>query len=203
MIAHNLPIYEDKITKGEIDFLVDDLTSNLVMHIELVYKFYLLDSPDDSMKNDQWIGPNRKDSLVLKVDKTNRHQLPLLKSSLCKKPLEILGLNQENVEQRVWFKAQLFTPYLHEFKWKSDLNKKCNEGFWCRMEDFKKFASDEDSFCIPEKKNWMVNPELNENWYSKDSTLNEIKKYLDVQRSPMCWMKNKEGQTKKFFIVWW
>ena len=52
----NIQIYRDKITIGELDFLV---TSNTEWyHLEVVYKFYLYDDSVGESKLDHWIGPN-------------------------------------------------------------------------------------------------------------------------------------------------
>ena len=33
--------------------------------------------------------------------------------------------------------------------------------------------------------------------------LEENKKYLERQFSPLCWMKTTTGELKKFFLIWW
>ena len=69
LIAKNLQIIHNKKTLGEIDFLIRDLKENKVIHLELVYKFYLFDPLYSENKYACWIGPNRKDSLPLKINK--------------------------------------------------------------------------------------------------------------------------------------
>ena len=60
-------IIVDKITIGEIDCLIEYL--NKYIHLEIVYKFYLYDEHINTGELDHWIGPNRKDSLVFKLNK--------------------------------------------------------------------------------------------------------------------------------------
>src|SRR5690606_12766576 len=67
VIAQNIQIQREKITLGEIDFLIEDCTGNRQFHVELVCKFYLYD-PSLDRELDRWIGPNRKDSLLQKIE---------------------------------------------------------------------------------------------------------------------------------------
>ncbi len=41
VIAKNIQVFKQKITIGELDFLIEDLLNGGLMHIELVYKFYV------------------------------------------------------------------------------------------------------------------------------------------------------------------
>ncbi len=77
LISNNIQVFKDKVTIGELDFIVKDLFKDKIIHIELIYKFYLYD-PEISMELDRWIGPNRNDSLLRKVEKLKNHQFPLL-----------------------------------------------------------------------------------------------------------------------------
>lgn len=44
VLLHNLPIREEKRTVGEIDFIVQETATKQLIHIELTYKFYLIDT---------------------------------------------------------------------------------------------------------------------------------------------------------------
>ena len=64
IISENLQIKNEKITIGELDFLLKNKSKHI--HLEVVYKFYLYDSNINSNNSlDYWIGPNRKDTLSL------------------------------------------------------------------------------------------------------------------------------------------
>ncbi|MEH6407427.1 MAG: DUF1853 family protein, partial [Leeuwenhoekiella sp.] len=130
LIAKNLQIIHNKRTLGEIDFLIRDLNENKVIHLELVYKFYLFDPLYSENKYACWIGPNRKDSLPLKINKLREHQLPLLYRPETLPFLSKIGLKPEKIEQKVCFKAQLFTDFRSKKADFKGLNPDSQVGFW-------------------------------------------------------------------------
>ncbi|MDG1841923.1 MAG: DUF1853 family protein, partial [Crocinitomicaceae bacterium] len=108
IIVKNLQIIQDKITIGEIDCVIKHLKKYI--HLEIVYKFYLYDKHIDTGELDHWIGPNKKDSLVFKLNKLKNKQLPLLHHFKTKELLAKTRLNIDNISSIVFFKAQLFVP---------------------------------------------------------------------------------------------
>ncbi len=80
------------------------------IHLEIIYKFYLYDSSVGESEIEHWIGPNRRDSLLQKLNKLKDKQLPLLYSKECLTYLETLKLTASEIDQQLYFKAQLFVP---------------------------------------------------------------------------------------------
>jgi hypothetical protein len=78
VLYENIQVIEDKNTIGEIDFIIEEILTKRVIHIELAYKFYLFDPSISSEPINNWIGPNRNDSLKEKLDKLKNKQFPLL-----------------------------------------------------------------------------------------------------------------------------
>lgn len=76
ILAENLQIQDGKRTIGELDALI--LDKGKPIHLEIVYKFYLFDPHENDNELSHWIGPNRKDSLLQKLEKLREKQLPLL-----------------------------------------------------------------------------------------------------------------------------
>ena len=74
LIAENIQISKDRITLGELDCLL--YKNGNPIHLEVVYKFYLYDPTKQGLHC--WIGPNKKDRLVEKLEKLQQKQLPLL-----------------------------------------------------------------------------------------------------------------------------
>ncbi len=66
LLLSNFQIQEGKLTVGEIDYIIKTINTKRVQHIELSYKFYLLDNSLDADFIGKWIGPNRKDFLHIK-----------------------------------------------------------------------------------------------------------------------------------------
>ncbi len=202
VIAKNLQVFKEKITIGELDFLIRDLQNDKVIHIELIYKFYLYD-PSMSQELDRWIGPNRKDSLLQKVDKLKNKQLPLLFRDETTPILESFNLRASTINQQVCFLANLFIPYLHRDESLPHLNKNCIVGYWMRLEEFIVEEHTSLLFYIPKKQDWVVKPKYNEMWFSFEDICNEVQLYLSQKKSPLVWVKTNEDSYKKLFIIWW
>lgn len=199
MIAENVQISRDKITLGELDCLLYHCGNPI--HLEVVYKFYLLDPSVGPSSLDCWIGPNRKDSLVEKLEKLQKKQLPLLYSKECREYLQSLSLKAEIIEQQVYFKAQLFLPLSMNSVIDSNINSDCVAGFYLHSSEITQFKN--AKFYIPTKKDWLVIPHPNVNWLEYDDFTIESNAYLQRKFSPMCWIKLPTGELKKFFFVWW
>ncbi|MEL6977000.1 MAG: DUF1853 family protein, partial [Bacteroidota bacterium] len=60
VVLKNIPVLEGKTTVGEIDFILKDLVRDEVVHVELTYKFYVID-PSISEPIHRLLGPNRRD----------------------------------------------------------------------------------------------------------------------------------------------
>ena len=89
-ISNNLQLINEKITVGEIDFLLEEFSSEQKIHLELAIKFYLKIKVNEEV---QWIGPSSKDRLLRKKDKLLNHQLQLAKNYNSLLPNEFQHLN--------------------------------------------------------------------------------------------------------------
>jgi hypothetical protein len=150
---------------------------------------------------EHFIGPNRKDSLVDKLTKLQEKQLPLLYSEACEKYLNSIHLSSKNMEQQVYFKAQLFVPFSDKNIQLKDLNQNCCVGFYINSKELQEFTT--CKFYIPKKKDWLVVPHKNVNWQSYNQIKEALYDYLKREFSHLCWIKFHNGEIKKFFLVWW
>lgn len=198
LLKSNVQVFSKKITIGELDCLIKQLDVNL--HLEIVYKFYLYD-PSISTELNRWVGPNRNDSLVLKLNKLKEKQLPLLYHPDTAKLLNELNIKSYEFKQRVYFKAQLFIPFHGTESSFEYVNNKCIKGFYIRPGDLKFFTN--YTYYIPTKLDWLVEPHLDVDWISTQAFRSTITELLAAQKSPLCWMKSTEGKIQKFFVVWW
>lgn len=73
--AHNLQIFRDGKTLGELDLLLEDSASKL-FHTELAVKFYL-QVASGKREWKYWVGPNSIDRLDIKCERMIEHQLSL------------------------------------------------------------------------------------------------------------------------------
>ena len=198
-IAENIQISKNKITLGELDCIL--LKGEKPIHLEIIYKFYLYDASLGKDPLQHWIGPNRKDSLVEKLDKLQQKQLPLLYSKECLEYLESIDLNVKDIEQQVYFKAQLFVPFRMNTAIESSINKDCIVCFYIHQEELSQFKN--AKFYIPSKKDWLIIPHTNIDWLHYKDFVRESSTYLQRQFSPLCWIKTNTGELKKIFLVWW
>jgi hypothetical protein len=199
VIVENIQIQQEKITLGELDCLL--LKDKKPIHLEIIYKFYLYDSSVGESEIEHWIGPNRRDSLLQKLNKLKDKQLPLLYSKECLTYLETLKLNATEIEQQLYFKAQLFVT-LKEYGNKFPLiNNNCIGGFYIYNKELDKFK--DCKFHIPNKHNWLVKPHTNIDWSSFNNFIINLQEFLSNEKAPLCWLKKPNGEFFKFFVVWW
>lgn len=199
-IASNIQIFRDKITLGEIDFLIKDLQENEILHVELVYKLYLYD-PDLPKGYDRWIGPRRKDSLPQKLKRLEEKQFPLLHLPETREKLQHLNMNFSEVKQQLCFKAKLFIPpgTNPEFQ---NLNPACLKGKWIHWKDFKNIDGQSKSYCSPKKVYWSMSPNKNKSWLNLSQMKEIVSTLIEKDRPPLIWMKS-ENKIEQFFVVNW
>lgn len=200
LLSDSLQIRRDKHTLGELDVLFKNKSQPA--HLECVYKFYLYDHTK-SYKNilDPWIGPNRTDALVQKLDKLRLKQLPLLHHPITQTYLNELGYSSLDIEQVVQFKAQLFLPLDHFNIELGPLNRNCISGFHCHFKNLVNFKA--FKFYVPRKLDWLAIPQLEVDWLGFKEAYKNIKDQCAMHRSPMIWLKDPEDNLQKAFFTWW
>ena len=199
MIAKNLQIIQDKITIGELDCVFKYLQDYI--HLEIVYKFYLYDDEFSENELDNWIGPNRKDSLRFKLDKLKNKQLPLLDHATTKEILNDLSLCHQDISSKVLFKAQLFIPKNCAGMAFEKINNECVIGYYMGMAEFKKRTNCE--FYMPNKLDWLIIPHEGVEWLTHIDFMPCLELEISQSRSPLCWVKTPDNQLEKIFIVYW
>ncbi len=204
ILGKSLQVFKNKITIGELDFIIRDLKTKKVIHLEIVYKFYVYDHTLDSELN-RWIGPNRKDTLLQKIEKLNNKQLPLLYNSETVKSLHHLDIDVRNTVQKVCFMANLFVPkslYINNTIIPT-INNKTIVGYWIKLKDFKSDSYANNSFYLPKKKDWIVIPDGDTQWDEFDVVIKQIENNIEQKKSPLLWMKRGDNNFERFFVVWW
>ncbi len=202
VIAKNIQIQREKITLGEIDFLIKDTIKNRQFHIELVCKFYVYDSTFEN-ELECWIGPNRKDTLLQKTEKLKQKQLPLLYKPETESYLSELNLQSEKIQQEVCFKANLFIPKNLKNKGFEHINNQCISGFWLHFEEFTETDYGRFQFLVPKKQDWSIDPKYGENWVSYSVIKESIEELFLQKKSPLLWIRINRRQFERAFVVWW
>jgi len=192
LIASNIQINQQKITLGELDFLLYDHQNKRPLHVELVYKIYILD-PEVGQDEKMLIGPNRKDSFLKKMEKISSKQLPLLKHPETQIYLEKYDLDMDEIEQQICFKAQLYSK---------DPDSTLQNGKYLSFQEFQKLDKNGAEFYAPKKNLWSSKPESCKYWRSYSEIVEEIVELFQKKKSPLIWLKHKDSFSR-FFVVWW
>lgn len=118
LLAKNLQVNNEQRTLGEFDFIVEDKNDGTIKHFEAAVKFYLghnnyrgqikQNKPYYDWHN--WVGPNQKDTLAIKMRHLEQHQLPLPATSHGQDTLSKLGLNATTISSRLLIKGQFYSP---------------------------------------------------------------------------------------------
>jgi len=202
LIAKNLLADKGKARIGELDFLLTHQPSNTSYHVELAYKFYII-NPEITEPIHRLMGPNMRDMFYTKLDKLKEKQFPLLFSEELSEKLNGLAFSLDNVEQRACFKAQLFTPYLKDGISIRPLNKNCLVGSWIRFDDFNTTEFKKWKYYIPFKDEWVITPSTQRNYVNHYETMLDINLRMLKENAPMLWVKKSDGKLEKLFVVWW
>lgn len=204
ILAKNLQIVHNKKTLGEIDFLIKDLKTGQVQHIEMAYKFYLL-TPDKKKKwPKQWQGANLRDSLHKKLKKIKNNQLPLLFKNECQSYLKKLQLQSTPITQKICLKGQLFLPLGYTGSLPDSLNLKAIVGNWLRFDQLKKVGAHKALVFIPPKNDWVTIPHHSWVQWLDFETAQEILKQMNLQQeATLVWLQFPGGELQRHFIVGW
>ncbi|MEP2239778.1 MAG: DUF1853 family protein [Maribacter sp.] len=202
VLLHNMPIRDGKQTIGEIDFIVKEIATKQLIHVELTYKFYLIDTAIENPIH-QLVGPNRSDAFYKKLEKIKNNQFSLIHTRIGSAALLDKGIDATQVKQQVCYKAQLFQPYKNASLAISPINSHCIVGYWLRMAEFNTPEFVDYKFYMPTKSEWVFNPFNEVVWVSHSTIINAIKERLQNKSSPMVWVKKRDSEFEKCFVVWW
>jgi len=104
-LRQNIQLIEDKHTFGEIDFIIEQISTKKVIHLEVAVKFYLGTEPYEDAYC--WYGTNTKDQLGKKIDHLRSHQTQLS----IKYPEQLKKFYDESIDFKHCFvKGRLFYP---------------------------------------------------------------------------------------------
>ena len=201
ILVYNLPVRKEKRTLGEIDFILKEKITGRLIHVEMTYKFYLI-NPEILEPIHSLIGPNRRDLFFAKMEKIKNNQFPLLHSAEGIKALSELNIDHSKLEHQCCFKAQLFQPFGSKIVNLGVLNKNCLAGYWMRFDDFKKNEFASAQFYMPTKSEWVIEPHEQVVWKSHFEIMIDINELLVKEYAPMIWMKKPEKEFEKLFVAW-
>ena len=158
LLAKNLQIQKDQhTTVGELDFLLRDLTTGQLIHLELATKFYLaVHSPEENTLT--LPGPDARDNYFKKLARLRTHQLQLptlFKGHLPPEFRDETIVTQNLVYGCLFDHITATTPAAPEH-----LNPSCRRGKWLTREQLPDYFPEGTTFQIIPKPLWPVPLEL-------------------------------------------
>jgi hypothetical protein len=110
LLAHNLPVRDHGRTLGEFDVIYWCHQRRRHFHLELAVKFYLgwrqQTSCEPASLWREWLGPNSRDRLDLKLEQMLQRQIRLGRHPLAREQLAALGI--PDMAQEIAIKGYLF-----------------------------------------------------------------------------------------------
>lgn len=199
VLYENIQLIEEGKTIGEIDFIISEKETKQIIHLELAYKFYLFDPNYSSLEINNWIGPNRNDSLTQKLEKIKTKQFPLLHHKAAQEKFK--DINIKEASQKLCLLVSLYIPYTYKAEF-TPVFQKAIKGYYVNAEKFTDFDHSEKKYCLPSKKKWGIDPSHNEDWMSFKEIEQEMNSSISEKQSRLCWEKHNNSYSQ-LFIVWW
>ncbi len=198
IIKNNVQIIHNKLTLGELDYIIQSNTTQKQYHIELIYKYYLyLEHIENEVQ--RFIGPNFDDSLEKRIKKINSKQLPLLFKEETKPYLE--KIDTESITQQVCFKGNIFLPYNSSNLLFDDINDSCIQGSYISTEEFLNNTHFKNfSYFFPEKQDWLIDIKNCSTWFTYEEILEQLQSMFEQKRAPLLWLK-KDQQYNSLFLT--
>ncbi|MDP5102124.1 MAG: DUF1853 family protein [Nonlabens sp.] len=210
LVTHNLQIFKGKVTLGELDYILQDLKTGKLLHIELVYKFYIYDpnhteakiAKNDPIKIElaRYVGPNRRDNLLFKLNRLHAHQLPLLYTEQAMEALEPWHVDVNEIKQQVCFLAHVFIPrelWQHDFPY---INKQSIAGYYVGFSAFAK-ADTTNTYYAPEKHAWKMQAHALDTSCTFAEIVELTQQSLARGFAPLLWMHLPDGSFERFFVI--
>ena len=201
LVLKSIQIPSEGITLGELDFLIRELSTGRMIHVELVSKFYLYIPWIGSDCAGQWVGPNFKDRLNYKLNKLTTHQFPILFEAQTKATLLEHGISDQHITQALCFWAQLYLPFGQDLPVDCDsINPAAISGHWINWSQFNEMNDPEASYHCCEKWEWIRTPGTDTDWVDVQKVKGHVHKELRVGRSPLVWVR-EDDQVRRVFVI--
>jgi hypothetical protein len=183
LLEKGIQIFNDKrITLGELDYLLEDLSTGEFIHLELAVKFYLISYKEGI---ETYPGPDPRDNWLNKLQRLQQHQLKLTQIPAAKKLLfEKYGISQLTPQQLIY--GKLFDHYrATQQPCPPAMNPSCQRGTWKYLNEWQQDSKEEEITIIP-KPLWPV--ECDENLLSNQTPVTREEFIIEAtERCTMIW----------------
>lgn len=150
----NRQICHEGKTLGELDAVFYRGAGHPVEHVELAYKFYL-GWPQATIEAQQsghnWIGPNARDRLDLKLKQMSEKQLKMLDDSNQHLPAH---WRHQGYQPKLLMKGWLFYPLAETLMPPNTASRQHNRGYWLKHSQLDLLPRDKPWLILPRKR-WL------------------------------------------------
>ena len=152
VLAKNLVIQGKDRTLGEMDLVVRDAQTSLVLHLELACKFYLQTRVSSSWNH--WVGMDSKDRLDVKLAKLES-QLKLDKRPETQSVLRERGIRIDT--RAAWVKGWCFVHYrnMTRAKLPHQAHRSVSSGWWCTLSEWSAIWQPQSSWVLIPAEHWL------------------------------------------------
>lgn len=199
LLHEGVQVADNGVTIGELDYLLEEVETHRELHLELAYKFYLYDPQLGPSEVHRWIGPNRNDSLLVKLEKLRKKQFPLLYHPLVSQQLPDVEIGA--MDQRLCLLASLYVP-VGTLQHHRGLYYSAIKGEYMTLDHFKGLDHSYAYYAVPDKRHWGISPEDNSHWLHYGAVLPVIESSILQRRCTLCWVLREE-KYQSIFITWW
>ena len=135
LVAHNLPVRNATHTLGEFDCLYFCHRRQRPVHLELAVKYFLGFCADSSTGATDWIGPNKRDRLDIKLQHMLNKQMQLADLSESTAVLQDAGIDDPAaVLREIGIRGYLFQPFGHTLTTPNGHQPDSNGGLWASLQ---------------------------------------------------------------------
>jgi len=196
ILKKNIQINHNKTTISEFDFFLEKIKTKKIIHVELVYKFYIYLEAENEIK--RYHGPNQHDNLEDKLTKLKNKQFPLLHNPHAKEILKDLEIS--TITQQLCFLGNTFFDTHTQPKFDL-INPKTVAGTYRSFESFKtEHQNEHQQYFIPQKEDWLIAPKYGEVWYEYEAVINQMHKHFEHNNSLLLWIKTEASFEKTFIL---
>ncbi len=154
LIAHNLPVRDSNHTIGEFDCIYYCHARKRPVHLELAVKFYLAFAQTAAAEAD-WLGPNARDRLDLKLQRMLSHQILLSRNPHGAEVLAAVGVASPLLEVEI--KGRLYRHVCTDGKLPAGYNLAQPLHDWCRRGELGSVSECDHARYLPlRREQWLA-----------------------------------------------
>jgi len=216
LLAQNLQVQGIKRTLGEFDFIIVDNHSGQYFHIESAVKFYLGHIEGSQLARNikqydwhHWIGPNKKDSLSLKMHSMINKQLRLSEHAEAHALLSKKNIPIEKLKPRLLLRGRFFC-HSAQTTHPQFANLATGQHRWYTLAEFQSMDEENGCYIILPRTHWLSPVTLTDiptgnTIIQKNNLLKKIHSErlqgIDTWKVAKLTDHEKHTEDKRFFII--